>query len=187
MSQQTYSGVIAELGGPELGKTGNEKPRKVVIKQDPSEQYGKTFRVWSSDYAWEQLNQAGIGSNVTVEFIIEEPTYTLPNGQKPKPTNKITDVVEGGGNGLGEVAAPSPETHDWTAPQPTPEPTPVQKYGGKKDDVDWEARTLEIEAAWSIGVLLNRAGSEQVSEQKLVQDAIRLVLLKRQVASELGK
>ena len=205
---ETYTGIVAELGGPELGKSGNEKPRRVVIKQDPAAQYGKTFRVWSNSYEWEAL-QDKLGKEVTVEYVLEQANFTLPNGETPKPSNKITDVlpaVDGGGNGSGggEVAgSATAPADDWTTPKrgaggsprkdeqvaatsPSPASSPP-KYGGKRDDTDWEARTLEIEAAWAIGTLLGRAGNERVDPAELVDQAIQLVLTKRRVAERLPK
>lgn len=70
MTEQ-YAGIITELGGEELGKSGNAKPRKVVIKADPTSQYGKTFRVWQDSNEWQQLSQLN-GKHVVVIYIEEE-------------------------------------------------------------------------------------------------------------------
>ena len=202
---ETYTGTVVEVGGAEIGSTGKEKPRKIVIKDDPSAQYGKTFRVWGNEYAYEIL-QGKAGQVVTVEYVIDN----RQGPQGPYQQNRITDVLQdvgGGGNGFagGEVSgnappvSPPPAAQDWSAPKvsgagtpaPAPTSTPPPSTPQNKDEY-WEQRTildqqrsLEMEAAWAVKACLDK--DPTASNQKLVQDAIGLIMLKRQVASEMAE
>lgn len=203
MSAQTYSGVVAEVGGPELGSTGKEKPRKIIIKTDPTQQYGKTFRLWSNSYEWEQL-QDKLGQQVTVEFVAEE--RQGPQGSYTQ--NLITDVLQDvGGNGertgaVGEVAsAPQPSpSDDWTAPKvgvgapvesppamaaPAPAPSSPSlskdEYWQRREALDAE-RTLEIEAAWGIGQAIALGHTDPSKIEELTH---QLIILKHKIAGEL--
>lgn len=199
----TYTGKLIELGDPELGQSGKEKPRKVILKSDPNAQYGKTFRCWANSFEWGAL-QDFLGKPVTVEYVVQEANYTLPNGETPKPSNMITDVVldgvqqngDGGGEstdlrGSGSATQPSSSpAHDWTAPTPNKAgPAPKlskDDYWARREEQD-AARTLEIEAAWGVKAVLDRAGDEVMKPEDLVAKALQLIILKRQVASELAK
>ena len=186
---ETMTGYVAELGGAEIGKTGKEKPRKVVLKKDLGEQYGKTFRVWSSSYQWDQL-QDKKGQLVTLEYVVEE-RQGGPSGSYTQ--NMITDVltdVGGGGNGVsaGEVAGNTPVTtpaDDWSVPKPAAEPAPapvtVQKYGGKKDQDDVQRNII---ASWAItnAVRLGWKNPDEIRDM-----AHKLIVLKDQIAAELAE
>lgn len=197
MSTQTFTGVLTELGGPEVSpNTGNEKPRKVVIKDDPTKQYGKTFRTWSNSEVWERLQPLN-GQRVTVEFVVEE-RQGGPSGTYNQ--NVLVDVLENGdGGGVsarvgGEVSegtttAPS-SAADWTPPPAEWQTTKAQIES--KDDY-WEQRAVkdeersrEMEAAWALKAVLDLEGPDHdLSDDSLVEFAVRLALLKRRVASEM--
>lgn len=187
----TYTGVLTELGGAELGQSGHEKPRKVVIKSDPNQENGKTFRTWSDSDAWFEL-QDKIGHTITVDFEIEQ-RQGGPKGSYKQ--NVLKALVGGAGGGEPQVARGSvangekpPSAYDWSVPSdkdapekeppppPTPEPPPDQ----------WEAKTLEIEAAWAIKAILDKTPGE-IKESELLDKAMKLVILKRRLAYELSK
>lgn len=203
---EKLTGILTEVGGPEIGSTGKEKPRKIVIKQNASDQYGKTLRVWSNEFAFQELQQRA-GQPVTVEFVVED----RQGPQGPYQQNRITDVLPVEGNGErtgagGSVSAPQPSPpaqQDWSIPKPdvgaggsptehptatgspTPAPTTTRDdYWAHREILD-QQRSLEMEAAWSVKSVLDR--EPNISEQKLIQDAIRLIIIKRQVASEMAE
>lgn len=198
---ETFTGVLTELGGPELAASGNEKPRKVVIKQDPAKHYGKTFRTWSNSDVWERLQSLN-GQQVTVEYYAEE-RQGGPNGTYTQ--NFLTGVLENGngagggqphtsvgeGNDAGRSPAPSP-TNDswgaapsgWTAPQETP--STKDDYWNRREATDHE-RSMQMEAAWAVKAVLDVSKGEALSDDEVVQNALKLALVKRRVAFELGK
>lgn len=174
--EQTFTGTLTELGGQELGKSGNEKPRKVVIKDDPDAQYGKTFRCWSNSGEWEQL-QGKLGQEVTVEYVDEQ----FGSGDKTWTSHNITSVL---GNGQATE-------NSWGTPPPEEAPKAVTQRAttasvstskAKNDD----DRTAEIEAAWAVKAILDRTPSDtEIKPDELKANAIRLVKLKREVAKSL--
>lgn len=193
---ETYTGVVKEVGGAELGKTGNEKPRKIVISDSPDYQ-GKTFRVWSSDSTFEVLSQA-LGQQITVQFEAEQ----RQGPQGPYTQNRIVGVQNGGGgegNGSSAVwgsatpaPAPTPST-DWSvpgsggAPQQPPSPVTKDDYWEQRQVMD-QQRSLEMEAAWAVKSVLDRIPQDVTYEpENVVTAAIALAMLKRRVASELAE
>jgi hypothetical protein len=183
----TFTGKLIELGGPELGKSGKEKPRKVVIKDDPAAQYGKTFRLWSSSEYFEILSNH-LGQQVSVEYEAEEVTF----GDNTWTQNNIVGVQTNGGWGNGEQGNGSTEGVWGSAPPDSgPESSPVTSPPASKDDY-WERReaadakrSLEMEAAWAVKAVLDL--HPDIKQDDLVSKAISLAIVKRQVASELGK
>lgn len=185
---ETFTGVVSELGGIEMSKDGTkEKPRKVIIKEDVAKQYGKTFRCWSNQPEWDEL-EALRGKQVTVEFEVSQPNYTLPNGQTPNPSNMIVSVSSANGEGRGG---------DWSVPDPgrgsagegASQSPPASKddYWEQRQIMD-EQRSLEMEAAWSVKAILDRTPLEtEIKFSELVDKAIDLIVIKRQVAHHMGE
>ena len=204
---KTYSGVVTTVADPEIGSTGNEKPRRVVIKKDLNEQYGKTFRIWSNHDDFPNLV---MGQPITVEYI-EQPN---PDPQR-KPSNIIQSAwaTEGAGVASGTptpVAQPTksapsagPSGDDPWGPTPHPNAQtaatsmPVATNGNlsySKDDY-WERREAtdeqrqrEIEAAWGINATIALYGvlDATLDKDKLHAKAHELIVLKKQIASELA-
>lgn len=123
---QTYSGQVIEIGGAELGRSGKEKPRKVVITDKPGEYQGKTFRIWSNEPDFLKLQT---GQWTTVYY---EPQEVHGQNGKSWTQNMIvgvdgTDSVDGAGIGpspdsgspspaAAGTPAPSTDHSDWGAP-----------------------------------------------------------------------
>lgn len=195
----TYSGVVREVGGPELGKSGNEKPRKIVISDSPDYQ-GKTFRIWSNDSDFDVLSQS-LGKHITVEYEAEP----IEMGGKKWTSNRITGVQQNGDGGgertgaVGEVAPapqPSPSPTDWSVPK---DPPPLEwqetksKISGKDDYWEQRAvmdehRSLEMEAAWAVKAVLDVEGPNagSMTDDQIIDKALHLAILKRRIASEMA-
>lgn len=209
---ETYTGIVTTIDDPELGSNGKEKPRKVVLKQDLSEQYGKTFRMWSWHDDFPNLQ---MGKQVTVDFTVQ------PN---PDPSRKGSNMIDAAWlseGGAKEVAVtPSNETPPTgTAPpsgdvgddpwgdapdlnpanQQTATPsTPVATNGNaayattkddywQKRDIQDEERQKQIVASWGITNAIKLAEVRQASTKPadIREIAHQLIVLKQQIASEL--
>lgn len=196
---ETFSGVLTELGGPELGKSGNEKPRKVIIKEDVAKQYGKTFRCWSSNPEWDDLQELH-GKPITVEFVVEQPDYLLPNGQKPNPSNMIVGVIpteasSNGEGGAGDWGVPSEpvwgsagEVASTQSPAPSSAPASKDDYWEHKTVMD-EQRQHEISASWAIREaidLLSVGASQPPPQEQVLSTAHQLLVMKDQIVSEIS-
>ena len=189
---ERYSGVLTELGGPELGASGNEKPRKVIVKADVAKQYGKTFRVWAGTDLWRELEGLH-GKPVTIEFETEQ--RQGPKG--PYPQNMIVGVTSNNGEGGGgDWSVPSPsDSRVWgsargdeseTTPQSPPAPS-KEEYWERRERKD-EARSLEMEAAWALKAVLDLEGPDHgLSDDELLTHALQLIFLKRRIAMEMSK
>lgn len=183
-----YTGVLSELGGAEIGQSGVEKPRRIIIKQDPNSQ-GKTFRAWSDSEPWLML-QERLGQTVTVVYEPEQRTGG-PKGTYTQ--NRLVGVKNDGvGEGSrvwGSAQEPEP-AQDWSVPKddqqirPDEPPKPVSRddYWEQRAAVD-EQRSLQMEAAWAVKAALD-LGTQR---DQVVVRAIEIAILKRQVASELSK
>lgn len=181
---EIVKGFVAELGGKEVGKTGKEKPRKVVVKEDSSQQYGKTLRCWSNIPEFDVLTQAAnVGNQVEVHYDVRE----IPGTEFTQ--NMVVDVVpllEGGngsepiwGGGDNAGAAPSGSPTHASA---TPAPQSKDDYWARREAGD-EERTRQMIAAWSIEQAI-RLGFKDSAE---VHDtAHKLIVLKDRIASELS-
>lgn len=202
---QSYTGVLTELGGPEMGANA-EKPRKVVLKQDRTAQYGKTFRTWHDSLEWNDLETAGVGATFTVDYEIQT-RQGGPSGSYTQ--NWIIGVRQngaGGGGGepqpsSGEVGSnagdpstttPTSGNGSWGTP-PTAAWADAKTAIATKDDY-WEQRALmdeqrnlEMEAAWAVKCVLDRTPQDvELKSSDLVEKSIQVIIVKRQVASEMS-
>lgn len=165
----TYVGYVMEIGAPEKGKSGKEKPRKVVVSNRPGEYQGKTFRCWGNTDDFQAFRRAADG-NLQVEIAYEvqqipNTTYTqnmvssvLVNGEVP---------VSGDTANVEIVADSATVTSSASAPSPSPQ----------------DMRSYELESAWAIGQVLHRAAGEIDAEQ-LVEKSLWLIALKRRVRDQ---
>lgn len=195
----TYTGQVMLVGDPEYAKNPphKERPRKILISDRPGQYQGKTFRIW----VWREaeFEQLKVGAWVTVHYEIE------PNPNPERHGSNMISVVEtveqGAGSGGGEPQPPSGEVRSNAGEAPTPSPDawstpPTQDWAATKDvlskDDYWaqreasdHERTLEIESAWAIRVVLDNADG-QMSDDQVIDKALQLVIMKRRLASELG-
>lgn len=181
----TYTGTLTELGGKEMGATGNEKPRKVVVKDDPTKQYGKTFRTWHDSLEWNDLEQYGLGALVTIEYVTEQ-RQGGPQGSYT--VNTIVGVRQDGAG----VSASDGEGGDWGEPH-----GPVGEVGppvGKPvastphRATDWDERGIQMEAAWAIKTAFHWfQPGDQITASMLLDKAMELAMLKRRLAAELAE
>jgi hypothetical protein len=206
---ETYQGVIKEIGGVELSKSGeHEKPRKVVISDSP-DYAGKTFRIWGNADGFSELR---VGEPVTVEYEVQE-RQGGPSGSFKQ--NMISTIHPNGGSGSGGESAngsssvwgsapPAPEAAtpqaDWSVPgsgTKTPPETDYDRREREKQariearqaflDQRDDARTLQIESAWAIEAVLSREETDKrMTPDEIIEKALQLVILKRRLASELG-
>lgn len=200
----SYTGQVMLVAEPEIGSTGNERPRKVMISDNPGNYQGKTFRIW----AWKEaeFEQLKVGSWVTVHYEVEPNPTPGRNG-----SNMVSHVepatATGGGQptttdvpmdaGLGEVQQPVP----------TPQPT---DYATRREDVvienDYDRRerekqariearqafldqrdddrTLQMESAWAIAKVLEM--SNGLTDDQVIEKGLQLVILKRRMARALS-
>lgn len=175
---QTYTGTLVELGGAEMGSTGNEKPRAVRIKADPSSKYPKTFRTWHDSLEWNDLEEIGLGSVVTVEYIAEERqggpqgSYTVNTLVGVRQDGAGASAPDGGGGDWGEPQEPRGEVGsnagEPVAPQPSQTIDPV---------------TRSIISSWAIEQAI-REGAR--GDEAIHTRAHEIVVLKDRIASELG-
>lgn len=192
----TYTGQVMLVGDPEIGKTGNERPRKVVISDNPGQYQGKTFRCWSWKDDFALLK---VGAQVTVHYEVEPNPNPERHGSNMISHVEVNDGTGGGqANGSSDVwgsasnapAAATPAPTDWTAPPrtdgPSPQVTSKDDYWEQRAVMD-EQRTLEIESAWAIKAVLDRQEpGAPMTEEQIIDKALQLVILKRRLASELG-
>jgi hypothetical protein len=180
---EQMSGFVAEVGGEEIGRNGNAKPRKIVVKESLDAQYGKTFRVWQDSSEFDTL-AANNGKYVTVIYEVQE----REGGPQGKYTQNFILGVDApdSGDGAGSSAPSSGTTWEqapsdgWATPPATtstPAPSPEPS---KRDET-----TRQIEAAWALGCLL------QFEEYRKDPDLLKkkthqLIALKHQIASELS-
>lgn len=195
---ESYAGTVVELGGEELGASGHPKPRKVVVKADPTAQYGKTFRVWEDSDAWSRLSKLN-GQHVTILFDIEE----RPGGPKGTYTQNMivgVDAPEGSdgagsppqGSGQAPTPAPSdastwatsPPTDTWSKPvQTVTDPTLTKDdYWNRKEDKD-EERNKRMAVAWAIGQAIQLGHKEP---DHIESFAHQLLILQDRMVSELS-
>lgn len=190
----TYTGQVMLVANPEIGKTGNERPRKIVISDRPGSYQGKTFRIW----AWkeDQFSKLKVGEWVTVHYEIE------PNPDPTRHGSNHISVVEpttaqGGGqadvggevSGSQPASQPTREPGDWSTPPSggwanTKQELSKDDYWARREATDAE-RTLEIESAWAINAVLQT--STGLTDEQVIDKALQLVILKRRLASELGR
>ena len=203
----SYTGQVMLIGDPEIGKTGKERPRKVVISDRPGQYQGKTFRCWSWKPDFEMFK---VGAWVTVKYEVE------PNPDPTRHGSNMISVAEAAQSGGGGAGTDNEGSHSsttsfgnavdsgWGSPSPAPAPSPagnpppawqeVKQQIASKDDY-WEQkaakddlRSLEMEAAWGLKCVLDLEGPDHdLSDETLVADAIRIILLKRRVAVEMGR
>lgn len=176
---ETYTGVLTELGGAEIGSTGKEKPRKVIVKNG---ERMKTFRCWSSSDIWQQLQPLG-GKPVTVSYDTEQ--RQGPSG--PYQQNNILAVqvaAESTGGGWESGAGV------WgSASSPNTQPPPVSSkddYWAHREVMD-EQRSQHMAAAWSISqaiALLSLGATEPPAKDHIETVAHQLLVLKEQIVSE---
>lgn len=171
----SYTGQVMLVGDPEIGSTGKERPRKVVISDNPGQYQGKTFRCWSWKPDFEAFE---VGRWVTVGYEVE------PNPDPTRHGSNMISVAEtttapGGGGGQpqkGPSAGEGPQAGRSPSPQPTPRVVN-----------DYDETTLQIESAWAIKAVLDRQDpGEPMKPDEVIEKALQLVILKRRLASELG-
>ena len=185
---KTYSGIVTTVADAEIGSTGNEKPRRVVIKQDLNEQYGKTFRIWSNH---DDFGNLVMGHPITVEYV------EVPNRDPSrKPSNMIQAAwqdSEGGANGTSAAhtsgaptgTAPPSGTADDDPPNPlNAAPSFAQTkddYREQKEAKD-EDRNRRMAVAWAISqsIALGHTAPED-----LHKTAHNLLVLQDRIVSEL--
>ena len=176
---ERYKGQIKSIGAAELGASGHEKPRKVVISDSPTYQ-GKTFRIWSNDSDFDTLMAASnAGREVEIEYVVEE-RQGGPSGTYKQ--NMIVNVHD-------------PRAGDWSVPQPSEGEAPPPGDGfsvpasaspepqSPPPSDPWEDKTYEIEAAWAVKAvldarpeLLNNFGDLMLQSKKLIEEKRRLAL-----------
>ena len=214
---ETYAGTVVELGGEELGRSGHAKPRKVVIKADPTAQFGKTFRVWQDSDSWETLSRLN-GKHVVVLYDVEE----REGGPQGKYTQNMIvgvdapDSVDGAGVGpstdsggtpppttAAGTPASSADHSGWGSPpvdvwtgrvvQETKDPTTnyVSKddYWKRKEDKD-DDRTNQMASAWAISqaiAIMSVGAKEPPQDQVIERVAHELLILKERMAAELAQ
>lgn len=198
---ETYDGTVIEVGGAEMGKSGKEKPRKVVVSPNPTDDKPKTktFRIWKDDDYFPILER-NLGKLVTVEFVTEDVTF----GDKSWTQNNIIGVLESDeGGDWGEPQEPrgevgsnagepvtsesngswgTPPPSDWTEVKAKVSSGPTSKddYWERREAAD-EARTRQMVAAWSIEQAIRLGKS---SENEIHELAHKLILLKERIAKE---
>lgn len=195
---QTYTGQVMEVHAPEVGSTGKNRPRKVVISDNPGTYKGKTFRCWEWRDTFDLLQ---LGAQVTVHYEVEPNPDPTRHGSNMISHVEVNDGTGGGqANGSSDVwgsasnapATATPAPTDWTAPPRTDGPVSQPQITSKDDyweqrAVMDEQRTLEIESAWAIKAVLDRQGpGAPMTEEQIIDKALQLVILKRRLASELG-
>lgn len=207
----TYTGQVREVHPAEVGSTGKNKPRKIIISDNPGQYQGKTFRCW--EWKEDDFSKLQVGAWVTVHYEVEPNPNPSLNG-----SNMISHVelaTSGGGEpqsgvggsvgNAGEAPAPANGNGSWGTPpanwaspqQATPPPvyqqakehiegTNAQKDYWERRQAEDEARTLEIEAAWALNTILQVEGPDHgMTDDELLQRALQLILLKRRCASEM--
>jgi hypothetical protein len=83
---ERYTGTVLEVGPQEVGKSGRNKPRKLLVSDDPENYQGKTFRIWDDDDGM-NLDQLK-GQIVTVDYEVRN----IPN--TPNFTQNMVSSVE---------------------------------------------------------------------------------------------
>lgn len=170
---EIYSGIVKEIGGKELGKTGNEKPRKVVVSDSPDYQ-GKTFRCWANTDDFQLLRQAlDEGMEVEIHYDINP----IPGTDYTQ--NMVSSVLSTNGQD-GQVAAQVP----LQAPQAERSEGTTGGGSAPRGSSATSNTTHEIEAAWALGVVVQAFGNS-LDQEAMAQKAHQLIVLKRQIASEL--
>lgn len=165
-----FTGYVTEVGGKELGQSGKEKPRKIIVKDDLGAQFGKTFRVWANTDDFQKLRDAADNGTLVEVYFDQRP---IPGREGHQ--NLVTSVIADGGPG----PAHDPDA-DWEQPQQASIPQSAPKPAPKK----YDQTTHEIEAAWALGVLLHFEEFRH-NPALLAEKTKQLVHLKRQIASEL--
>ena len=203
---KTYEGVVTTIGDAEIGSTGNEKPRRIVIKKDLNEQYGKTFRIWSNH---DDFGNLTLGQPIVVEY------QEVPNRDPSrKPSNMIQAAwqeSEGGANGTSAAhtsgaptgtAPPSAATgwddDDWGPPQ-TPGKTAGSTSAPTRDGgasggsgqsasappaTKWDDREAVVGVSWAIKCAIQALGPGCQIET-VHQAAHRMLVLRDRIVSEL--
>lgn len=181
---ETFTGILSELGGAEMGATGREKPRKVIIKQDANQQYGKTFRCWADSDAFRAL-EGKLGQSVTIEYEVEERTGG-PRGSYSQ--NVLIGIKNGeAAEWPAPISNPAPGSPDWQPPGDEDAPPEVAATPRKTRD-EWDERGAQMEAAWALKAMLDVEGPDHgLTEDELLANALRLILLKRRLAFEMEK
>lgn len=151
-------------------------------------QDGSPAKVWplvkdsymnNTVYAWsgnvkESDTKAGPKTYATVTWAV---TVDEIFEGSPEPSNGS------GGGDWGEPHGPIGEVGSSAGEPVTPTARPQVKT-----ETDWDERGLQMEAAWAVKSVLDRTPNDvDISHSDLVDRAIKMALLKREVASELGK
>ena len=195
----SYTGQVMLVADPEIGTTGKERPRKVMISDNPGNYQGKTFRIW----AWKEaeFEQLTVGSWVTVHYEVEPNPTPGRNG-----SNMVSHVepatATGGGQptttdvpmnaGLGEVRQSGP-TPQPTVAQPAQENDYDRREREKQARIEArqalmdqrdDERTLQMESAWAIAKVLDM--SSGLNDDQVIEKGLQLVILKRRLARELS-
>jgi hypothetical protein len=182
------SGFVTEVGGEELGKTGNPKPRKIVVKESLDAQYGKTFRVWQDSDEFQTL-VANNGKYVTVIYEVEQ----REGGPKGSYTQNMVIGVDASGDGAGTPTAWDPPPSDsWTdspatsSPAPSPEPSQQVAQRVQQKQVHIIDTQTHIVASWAIKSAIQTLGPGATSDA-IHQRAHELIVMKERIASELSR
>lgn len=177
-----FSGTVAEIGGKEMSKDGTkEKPRKVVIKDDPSKQFGKTFRVWPNSGDFDVLREAAeSGALVAVEYEVNQ----IPGTDYTQ--NMIVNVSDGAGlppNGSGQAGSSSsaPSDQSWGEPPP-------DAWSGvsTSPSTHYDDTQNQIVASWAIKCAIQTLGVN-ADPDTVHSRAHELIVLKERIAKELSK
>lgn len=193
---ETYTGVVMEVGQPEMSKDGTkERPRKIVISDKPDTYQGKTFRCWVDRDYFQDLQR---GAHVTVHYEVQ------PNRDPSRRGSNMIEAVQvvtgGGANGTTAAhtsvaptgTAPSSggftDEDPWEAtPNPLTDAAPViptnkDDYWEQKEAKD-EDRNRRMAAAWAISqsIALGKSKPDEIHDT-----AHKLLVLQDRIVSEIA-
>ena len=184
----TYTGQVVLVGDPEIGKNGKERPRKIMISDNPGQYQGKTFRIWS--WKEDDFSKLQVGQWVTVHYEVEpslDPTRRGANA-----ISVVETAEQGAGSGGGQPRTSVGEGNDAErspAPEPSAAPLP-ESWGATKAAVardEYQDKTLDIESGWAIKAVLHISPELAGNDDLILDKALQLIILKRRLASELSR